>query len=63
MASMQTGGVGLEAPISAWGGIWHQSAGDDQLYCASLVFPGFYFSLSLPLILLLLLLLVVVVVI
>lgn len=52
MASMQTGGAGLEVPISAWGGIWHQSpagdqsAGDDQLYCASLVFPEFYFSVS-----------------
>lgn len=36
--------VGQEGPITAQETAGHRSAGGEQLYCASLVFFGFYLS-------------------
>lgn len=41
------GRASQQAPATAWGQAGHQSKGDEQLFCASLVLLGFYFSLSL----------------
>lgn len=58
MASTQTGGVGSEELMAAWGIAGHRSAGGEQFYCVSFTFLGFYSSsfLSFSLLLLLLLL-------
>lgn len=38
-------GVGQEVPVAAGGQAGHRTVGSEELYCASLVSFGFYFSL------------------
>lgn len=46
MPNIQTGGIGQKTLIAALGQTGHWSPGGEKLQCVSLVFLGFYFSLS-----------------